>query len=298
MTPSPANRRRRSACFDPEVRTSWPPIDERPRRPTAAPDTRWRTRDIVVAAVIGVAFGVVFWVWGLVWYGPLRAARRLALRSATCSMPSGCPGRARPADHPQARRGAVHRDGRGRRFRARSAALWGVDTLLSGFVQGAGAELVFAFTLYRIWTFPVLALAAIASAAAAWIHDWVVYYAAIDPGIQIARGLFMAISAVVLVAGGSVALHRALKRGGRARGVPRLTAGRARPPATSRVTYAGSDAPALTGVAFELDAGQVLLVLGPSGSGKSTLALRPRRPVPGEIPADDDRPPRDRRSWP
>ena len=31
------------------------------------PDTRWRTRDIVVAAVIGVAFGVVFWVWGLVW---------------------------------------------------------------------------------------------------------------------------------------------------------------------------------------------------------------------------------------
>ncbi len=33
--------------------------------PTALPETRWRTRDIVVAAVIGVAFGVVFWVWGL-----------------------------------------------------------------------------------------------------------------------------------------------------------------------------------------------------------------------------------------
>src|SRR3982751_2970819 len=31
------------------------------------PDTAWRTRDIVVAAVIGVAFGVVFWVWGFVW---------------------------------------------------------------------------------------------------------------------------------------------------------------------------------------------------------------------------------------
>ena len=29
------------------------------------PDTRWRTRDIVVAAVIGVAFGVAFWAWGL-----------------------------------------------------------------------------------------------------------------------------------------------------------------------------------------------------------------------------------------
>ena len=33
----------------------------------AGSDTRWRTRDIVVAAVIGVAFGVVFWVWGLLY---------------------------------------------------------------------------------------------------------------------------------------------------------------------------------------------------------------------------------------
>ena len=34
-----------------------------------AAESRWRTRDIVVAAVIGVAFGVVFWAWGLAWAG-------------------------------------------------------------------------------------------------------------------------------------------------------------------------------------------------------------------------------------
>ncbi|WP_040726710.1 ECF transporter S component, partial [Nocardiopsis chromatogenes] len=28
---------------------------------------RWRTVDIVVAAVLGVAVGVVFWVWGMLW---------------------------------------------------------------------------------------------------------------------------------------------------------------------------------------------------------------------------------------
>ena len=50
---------------------------------------------------------------------------------------------------------------------------WGPDVLLSGFVQGAAAELVFAMTLYRRWSLPVLTVAAIASAAAAWIHDWV-----------------------------------------------------------------------------------------------------------------------------
>src|SRR3954462_5858361 len=28
---------------------------------------RWRTVDIVVTAVLGVAFGVVFWAWNLLW---------------------------------------------------------------------------------------------------------------------------------------------------------------------------------------------------------------------------------------
>ena len=36
-------------------------------------NNRWRTVDIVVAAVLGVAFGVVFWAWGLLWNGPADA---------------------------------------------------------------------------------------------------------------------------------------------------------------------------------------------------------------------------------
>jgi energy-coupling factor transport system substrate-specific component len=31
---------------------------------------RWRTVDIVVASVLGVAFGVVFWAWYLLYSGP------------------------------------------------------------------------------------------------------------------------------------------------------------------------------------------------------------------------------------
>src|SRR5262245_38855809 len=30
---------------------------------------RWRTVDVVVASVIAVAFGVVFWAWNLLWEG-------------------------------------------------------------------------------------------------------------------------------------------------------------------------------------------------------------------------------------
>jgi ABC-type thiamin/hydroxymethylpyrimidine transport system permease subunit len=95
-----------------------------------------------------------------------------------------------------------------------------VDTLLSGFVQGAAAELVFAFTLYRLWSFPVLAIAAVASAAAAWIHDWVLYYAAVDPLIQVLRGIMMVVSTVVITAGGSVLLERSLRRSGVLQGFP------------------------------------------------------------------------------
>ena len=41
----------------------------RPSYPSARDESpvRWRTVDIVVTAVLGVAFGVVFWAWGLLW---------------------------------------------------------------------------------------------------------------------------------------------------------------------------------------------------------------------------------------
>jgi energy-coupling factor transport system substrate-specific component len=188
--------------------------------PTSVPDTRWRTRDIVVAAVIGVAFAVVFWAWGLVWYGPLAPLGALALPVrdlgyAVWLIPAVLapliirkPGAALFAEMVAAGLSVL------------LGTPWGPDALLSGFVQGVAAEVVFGFTLYRFWSWPVLAIAAVASAAAAWIHDWVVYYPNVDPTIQVIRLVFMAISAVVIVAGGSVALYRSLKTAGVLEGFP------------------------------------------------------------------------------
>ena len=186
----------------------------------AGSDTRWRTRDIVVAAVIGVAFGVVFWVWNLWWDGPINAVFSFApplrdLAYAIWLLPAVFaplvvrkPGAALFAEMVAAGVSAI------------LGSQWGVDTLLSGFVQGAAAELVFAFTLYRSWSYPVLAIAAVASAAAAWVHDWALYYADVDLNVQLVRGLLMAISAIVLVAGGSILLHRSLKSTGVLEGFP------------------------------------------------------------------------------
>jgi energy-coupling factor transport system substrate-specific component len=187
--------------------------------PGSTIDTRWRTRDIVVAAVLGVTFGVVFWAWGLAWnvFEPLNAVFPVArdLLYAVWLMPAVLaplvirkPGAALFAEMVAAGVSAL------------LGSAWGVDTLLSGFVQGAAAELVFAFTLYRLWGFPVVAVAAVASAAAAWIHDWVLYYPEIAVELQLARGIAMAISAVVIVAAGSLALVRSLRRAGVLEGFP------------------------------------------------------------------------------
>ena len=185
----------------------------------AAPaPTAWRTRDIVVTAIIGVTFGVVFWAWNLIWSAvtPLFVVAPPAkdLLYAVWLMPAVLapyivrkPGAAVFAELVAAGVSVI-------------GSPWGPDTLLSGFVQGAAAELVFAFTLYRLWTFPVLATAAVASAAGAWIHDWAIYYADVSLEVQLLRGLMMAISAIVIVAGGSVVLTRALRRAGVLEGFP------------------------------------------------------------------------------
>lgn len=189
-------------------------------QPVAAPvAAAWRTRDIVVTAVIGVAFGVVFWVWGLLWGGfdPVFAFWPPAkdLLYAVWLVPAVLapaivrkPGAALFAEMVAAGVSTF------------LGSQWGPDALLSGFVQGAAAEMVFAFTLYRNWSFPVLAAAAVASAAGAWIHDWALYYTDVSLELQLIRGLMMAISAVVIVAGGSTLLIRALRQAGVLDGFP------------------------------------------------------------------------------
>ena len=175
------------------------------------PFDAWRTRDILVAAVIGVVFGVVFFAWNGVyavfnflppsilqdwvyggWLVPAVLAPLIVRK----------PGAAVFAEMAAAGVSAL------------LGSQWGPDTLLSGFVQGAAAELVFALTGYRRWSLGVLAIAASASALGAWAHDWAIYYADVATEVQLLRLLIMAASAIGFAAFGSLALERALRRAG------------------------------------------------------------------------------------
>lgn len=186
-----------------------------------ASDTGWRTRDIVVAATIGVVFGFVFWAWNILWNTAVAPVSVVAplwgfliygvwlVPAVLAPLIVRKPGAAVFAEMVAAAVSAFL-----------PGNVWGPDVLLSGLVQGAAAELVFAFTLYRTWSLPVLAIAAAASAAAAWIHDWVVWYPDTATDVQVLRGIAMVVSAAAIAALGSVLLERALRRAGVLEGFP------------------------------------------------------------------------------
>lgn len=170
----------------------------------------WRTVDIVVAAVIAVAFGIVFWAWGaFVWTatGPLFTAAPPAqyVLSGVWLMPAVLGGL------------VIRKPGAALFSELVAAAIsafigsqWGLDAILSGVVQGAGAELVFAFTLYRAWGLPVALLASVGAAIGEWLHDMPVYYAGTAFEVQLAYGVAMIVSALLIAGLGSWLLTRAL----------------------------------------------------------------------------------------
>jgi energy-coupling factor transport system substrate-specific component len=190
--------------------------------PAASPFDAWRTRDIVVTAVIGVVFGVVFFAWnnlyaGLGWLTPPLSDWIYGMwlvPAILAPLVIRKPGAALFAEMAAAGVSAL------------LGSQWGPDALLSGFVQGAAAELIFGFVGYRRWSLPILAVAAVASAAAAWAHDWVIYYADASLELQLVRFAVMAASAIGFAAFGSLALERALRRAGVLEGF-RGSAGRA-----------------------------------------------------------------------
>ena len=137
---------------------------------------RWRVVDIVVASVIGVASGVIFWAWGLAW-SPLSAL--LAFTPGLEGLLAGGWLFAGVLG------GLVIRKPGAALFTELVAAVvsaivgtqWAALTLVSGLVQGLGAEIVFALFLYANWRAYVAVLAGMGAGLALAINDLVLWYA-------------------------------------------------------------------------------------------------------------------------
>lgn len=109
---------------------------------------RWRVVDIVVAGVVGVAAGVVFWAWGQAWT-PLSTA--LAFLPGLEGLLAGGWLFAGVLGGLIVRRpgAAVYTEVVAAVVSMAVGTQWGILTLIWGIVEGAGAELGFAVTGYR-----------------------------------------------------------------------------------------------------------------------------------------------------
>lgn len=184
---------------------------------------RWRVVDIVVASVVAVASGVVFWVWGVV-QNPISGPVGAAL-----------PGFQGILNGPWLFAGVlvaliVRKPGAalfGELVAAIVSALigtqWGFATLLSGVVQGLGAEIVFALFLYANWRLVPALLAGAGAGLAESILDLLYWYPGSKPEFAITYAITTTVSGLVVAGLGSWLLVRALARTG---ALSRFAAGR------------------------------------------------------------------------
>ncbi|MCR2783345.1 MULTISPECIES: ECF transporter S component [unclassified Microbacterium] len=141
---------------------------------------RWRVVDIVVASVIAVACAAVFLLWNVGYEGPSALLKPLL------------PGIQGVFAGPWLIAGVlggliIRKPGAALYTETVAAVLsalvgnqWGPLTIVSGLVQGVGAELVFLIFLYGVWRMPVAILAGAGAGLAAGINDRILWYAGAD----------------------------------------------------------------------------------------------------------------------
>jgi energy-coupling factor transport system substrate-specific component len=175
---------------------------------------RWRTVDIIVAAVLAAAFGAIFQVWNIIWSGgegPFSFYKPAeALIYGVWLLPAVLAGY------------VIRKPGAALFTETLAAAIslllgspWGAIVILQGAVEGLGAELGFAATGYRVWKPWTAALSGALGGLAATLFDAFQYY----PGtswltFRLPYILFGTVSSLVIAGLGSVALTRGLARTG------------------------------------------------------------------------------------
>ena len=195
---------------------------------TTAPSTlltrsRWRVVDIVVASVIGVAMGVVYFGWDAV-YTPITTPVEVLLPGLGALtygvwLIAGVLGGLivrRPG-------AAIFAEILAASVEALLGARWGYQTVLQGLFEGLGAELVFLAFAYASWRVYVAILAGAGAGVAMAANDLIVYYAGAGPLFATVYAVCAVISGAVIAGLGSWLIARGLARTG---ALNRFAAGR------------------------------------------------------------------------
>jgi len=174
--------------------------------------TRWTQREIVVVAALGAVFGVVYLAWVQVWLlaqtviGPLSLDLFFGLWCVVSVI----------AAYVVRKPGAAF-------FSEVVAAIAEIATgnpaglilLVTGLVQGAGAELPFALTRWKRYDLAVLLAAGASAAVFSFVYTWIRFkYGALDPTLLVAMFALRVASGMLLAGLLGRWIARALHRTG------------------------------------------------------------------------------------
>jgi energy-coupling factor transport system substrate-specific component len=164
---------------------------------TAPRTNQWRVVDIVVASVIAVAVGVLFFAWSAGYSGISLLTAAFPPLAGLYSggwLVAGVLGGL-----------IIRKPGAALYCEVLAAAVsaligtqFGILVLVSGLIQGLGAELVFLLFLYRKWNLPVALLAGLGAGLALAISENIMYNALWTIEFKLLYTVFAAISGTVI----------------------------------------------------------------------------------------------------
>lgn len=156
----------------------------------------WTLREILIVAVLGAVFGVLYLAWVQVWliaqaiFGAVTMDVVMGFWFIVSIIAAAIirkPGAALLSEVLAAL------------VQVLLGSPAGLLLLVTGLVQGAGAEAVFAATRWKNYRLPVLMLAGVGAAIASFIYTWIRFdYGALAPGLLVTMFVLRCLSGAIL----------------------------------------------------------------------------------------------------
>jgi energy-coupling factor transport system substrate-specific component len=180
----------------------------------------WRTVDLLTVAFLGAAFGIAYWGWGIAYEAPAKALSVAfpPLQGITAApwLVAGVVGGL-----------VIRRPGAALLCEVIAALVsmlpgtqWGATVLVSGILQGLGAEIAFAVLGYAVFGAWAAALAGALAAPLEAVYEWFAYWTDWGMGYKVAYLVVFTVAGAVIAGLGGWLLTRALAGAGALNALP------------------------------------------------------------------------------